>query len=157
VVLANGKRNDQMLEVLPIGLIAFPGSGITENPVDKARRIGILVWRFTADAGARAPFSKLVRTKRLWAASCQAVSDSRRCVRVGLCEQSGRRPRRGQIQDRQDPVDAFDDYIELSMGSGRVYRLSRLIFQNVRAAHILNLTGDDCGGIDMIFNLADDP
>src|SRR3546814_8643579 len=31
------KRNDAMLEVMPIGVIAFPGSGITENLVDKAR------------------------------------------------------------------------------------------------------------------------
>ncbi len=40
------KRNDQMLEVLPIGVIAFPGSGITENLADKARKMGIPVWRF---------------------------------------------------------------------------------------------------------------
>ena len=46
------KRNDQMLEVLPIGLIAFPGSGITENLADKARRMGIPVWKFAAESGA---------------------------------------------------------------------------------------------------------
>lgn len=46
------KRNDQMLEVLPIGLIAFPGSGISENLADKARKMGIPVWRFTAESGA---------------------------------------------------------------------------------------------------------
>lgn len=39
------KRNDRMLEVLPIGVIAFPGSGISENLADKARRMGIPVWK----------------------------------------------------------------------------------------------------------------
>jgi hypothetical protein len=40
------KRNDAMLEALPIGLIVFPGSGIVENLADKARKMGIGVWRF---------------------------------------------------------------------------------------------------------------
>jgi hypothetical protein len=39
------KRNDQMLDVLPIGVIVFPGSGIQENLADKAKRLGIPVWR----------------------------------------------------------------------------------------------------------------
>ncbi|MFD2235290.1 DUF2493 domain-containing protein [Phaeospirillum tilakii] len=46
------KRNDQMIEVLPIGLIAFPGSGISDNLVDKARKIGIPVWKFGSEGGA---------------------------------------------------------------------------------------------------------
>jgi hypothetical protein len=41
------KRNDQMLEAMPIGVIVFPGTGIQDNLADKARRLGILVWRFT--------------------------------------------------------------------------------------------------------------
>lgn len=40
------KRNDQMLDVLPIGVVVFPGTGIQENLVDKARKLGIPVWRF---------------------------------------------------------------------------------------------------------------
>ena len=40
------RRNDQILETLPIGLIAFPGSGISANLADKAKRLGIPVWRF---------------------------------------------------------------------------------------------------------------
>ena len=40
------KRNDQMLDVLPIGVIAFPGTGIQENLADKARKLGIPVWKF---------------------------------------------------------------------------------------------------------------
>ena len=40
------KRNDQMLDVLPIGVIAFPGSGISANLADKARKLGIPVWTF---------------------------------------------------------------------------------------------------------------
>ena len=41
------KRNDQLLDALPVGLIAFPGSGISANLADKARKLGIPVWRFT--------------------------------------------------------------------------------------------------------------
>jgi hypothetical protein len=44
------KRNDQMLEALPAGLIAFPGSGISANLADKARRLGIPVWKFAEGA-----------------------------------------------------------------------------------------------------------
>ena len=40
------KRNDQILDVLPIGVIVFPGSGIQENLADKAKKLGIPVWRF---------------------------------------------------------------------------------------------------------------
>jgi len=40
------KRNDQILDVLPIGVIVFPGSGISDNLADKARKLGIPVWKF---------------------------------------------------------------------------------------------------------------
>ncbi len=40
------KRNDQMLDVLPIGVMVFPGTGIQENLADKAKKLGIPVWRF---------------------------------------------------------------------------------------------------------------
>lgn len=39
------KRNDELLATMPRGLIVFPGSGITENLADKARRLSIPVWR----------------------------------------------------------------------------------------------------------------
>ena len=45
------KCNDQMLDVLPIKVIVFPGTGIQENLADKARKLGIPVWKF-ADGGA---------------------------------------------------------------------------------------------------------
>jgi hypothetical protein len=45
------KRNDQMLETLPIGVIVFPGSGVSANLADKARKLGIPVWKFE-DGGA---------------------------------------------------------------------------------------------------------
>jgi hypothetical protein len=32
------KRNDAMLELLPIGVIVFPGTGIQDNLADKAKR-----------------------------------------------------------------------------------------------------------------------
>ena len=37
------RRNDVLLNFLPNGVLAFPGSGITNNLVDKARKIGIPV------------------------------------------------------------------------------------------------------------------
>ncbi len=40
------KRNDRMLETLPIGVIAFPGSGISANLAGKARVLGIPVWKY---------------------------------------------------------------------------------------------------------------
>ena len=45
------KRNDRLLEALPIGVVAFPGSGIVQNLADKARVMGIPVWCF-GDGGA---------------------------------------------------------------------------------------------------------
>ena len=42
------RRNDELLNLLPKGVIAFPGSGITENLVDKARTMGIPVLRAVA-------------------------------------------------------------------------------------------------------------
>ena len=41
------KRNDRLLEALPIGVVVFPGSGISANLADKAKKFGIPVWRFT--------------------------------------------------------------------------------------------------------------
>ena len=35
------KRNDAMLELLPIGVMHFPGTGIQDNLADKAKRLGI--------------------------------------------------------------------------------------------------------------------
>ncbi|MDE0455180.1 MAG: DUF2493 domain-containing protein [Gammaproteobacteria bacterium] len=37
------RRNDELLNLLPKGVIAFPGSGITDNLVDKAAQLGIPV------------------------------------------------------------------------------------------------------------------
>ena len=37
------RRNDELLNLLPKGVIAFPGSGITGNLIDKAKRLGIPV------------------------------------------------------------------------------------------------------------------
>ena len=42
------RRNDDLLNLLPKGLIAFPGSGITDNLVDKARQLGIPVQKVAA-------------------------------------------------------------------------------------------------------------
>ena len=40
------KRNDAILELLPIGVMHFPGTGIQDNLADKAKRLGIPVWKF---------------------------------------------------------------------------------------------------------------
>ena len=40
------KRNDAMLDVLPIGLFVFAGTGIQENLADKAKKLGIPVCKF---------------------------------------------------------------------------------------------------------------
>ena len=50
------KRNDALLDALPIGLIAFPGSGISQNLADKARKMGIPVADHRG-SGAIAPLS----------------------------------------------------------------------------------------------------
>ncbi len=44
------RRNDDLLNLLPKGVIAFPGSGITDNLVDKARQLGIPVQKVTLAA-----------------------------------------------------------------------------------------------------------
>jgi hypothetical protein len=44
------KRNDRMLEAMPIGVVAFPGSGISANLADKAKARGIPVWQFSEPA-----------------------------------------------------------------------------------------------------------
>ena len=41
------RRNDDLLNLLPKGVIAFPGSGITGNMIDKAKRLGIPVMIMT--------------------------------------------------------------------------------------------------------------
>jgi hypothetical protein len=35
-----------MLAVLPIGVMVLPGTGIQDNLADKARKMGIPVWKF---------------------------------------------------------------------------------------------------------------
>jgi hypothetical protein len=40
------KRNDAMLAALPIGVMVFPGTGIQANLADKAKKLGISVWKF---------------------------------------------------------------------------------------------------------------
>ena len=42
------RRNDELLNLLPKGIIAFPGSGVTGNLVDKARQLGIPVYPVAA-------------------------------------------------------------------------------------------------------------
>tara|TARA_R100000687_G_C6406219_1_gene144236 strand:- start:466 stop:657 length:192 start_codon:yes stop_codon:yes gene_type:complete len=44
------KRNDAMLDVLPVGLLVFTGTGIQENLADQASRLGIPVMKFERGA-----------------------------------------------------------------------------------------------------------
>ncbi len=49
------KRNDAVLETLPIGVMVFPGNGIQDNLADKACKLGFPVWRIacTPEPGRR--------------------------------------------------------------------------------------------------------
>ena len=40
------KRNDEMLQIVPKGVLHFPGTGINDNLADKAKKLGIPVWKF---------------------------------------------------------------------------------------------------------------
>ena len=42
------RRNDELLNLMPKGIVAFPGSGITDNLVEKARKLGIPVQKIAA-------------------------------------------------------------------------------------------------------------
>ena len=44
------KRNDALLDTLPVGVLVFPGTGIQDNLADKAKKLGIPVMKF--DGGA---------------------------------------------------------------------------------------------------------
>lgn len=46
------KRNDQLLEAMPIGLVVFPGSGVTDNLADKAKAHGIPLCDYRNRSGA---------------------------------------------------------------------------------------------------------
>ena len=46
------KRNDQLLETMPIGVVVFPGSGISDNLADKARKLGIPMLDYRKRGGA---------------------------------------------------------------------------------------------------------
>ena len=43
------KRNDQMLEAMPVGVVVFPGNGVSGNLADKAKKLRIPVMRFDRD------------------------------------------------------------------------------------------------------------
>ncbi|OKO92442.1 hypothetical protein AC629_00500 [Bradyrhizobium sp. NAS80.1] len=43
------KRNDAMLAIMPVGVMYFPGTGIQDNLADKAKKLGIPVWKFRKD------------------------------------------------------------------------------------------------------------
>ena len=40
------KRNDQLLDMLPIGGVVFPGSGISDNLADRVQKLGIPLFDF---------------------------------------------------------------------------------------------------------------
>lgn len=43
------KRNDAMLDVLPVGVLVFPGNRIQENRAGKAEKLGIAVMKFETE------------------------------------------------------------------------------------------------------------
>ncbi len=46
------RRNDQLLDIMPIGVVVFPGSGISDNLADKARKLGIPLLDHRKGSGA---------------------------------------------------------------------------------------------------------
>ena len=60
------KRNDQMLDVLPIGVMVFPGTGIQDNLADKAQE-------------ARHPGLEIRQGRRVSAASHRCRNDKSHC------------------------------------------------------------------------------
>jgi hypothetical protein len=86
------KRNDQMLDVLPIGVIVFPGTGIQDNLADKARKLGIPVYRFAPRrhwsalrrAGDRRRLSAVVCAGRHRHVHRRVADGIRRCRRHSL-------------------------------------------------------------------------
>ncbi len=46
------KRNDALLNTMPIGIIVFPGSGVSDNLADKARKLGIPLFDFRKGGSA---------------------------------------------------------------------------------------------------------
>ena len=63
------KRNDQMLDAMPIGVMVFPGTGIQDNLADKARR-------------PRHPGVALRRWRRV-SAACQLYLDTTSVLQAG--------------------------------------------------------------------------
>ena len=46
------KRNDALLAEVPQAVIVFPGTGITDNLADKAKKLGIRILDHRREAGA---------------------------------------------------------------------------------------------------------
>ena len=85
------KRNDRMLEALPIGVVVFPGSGIAANLADKAKKLGIPTWRFDKPAGPRPkPRAAPLRRRRILR---KPTAPGYRCAvdgsRLTTCRRSG--------------------------------------------------------------------
>ena len=85
------RRNDAMLETMPIGVLAFPGNGINENLADKARKLGIPVQKFTEKPALkrRLPHSRIPiapSPARVPMLACRATGEQRsaRAARGGL-------------------------------------------------------------------------
>ena len=87
------KRNDQMLDVLPIGVIAFPGTGIQDNFVDKARKLGIpgLASCEPRRIGAALPFARPNDGQAATPLLAKRAAD-RNCLPIAVNPSNGRRP-----------------------------------------------------------------
>jgi hypothetical protein len=72
------KRNDAMLEALPIGVMAFSGTGIQDILADKAKKLGIPVFNQRAKLPVVPEASAIgsLHSATIWPASCMIVSSS---------------------------------------------------------------------------------
>ena len=73
------KRNDRMLEIVPIGLIVFPGLGITGNLADKTIKLRIPVSTTETTAHSAGFLTEQIRKTALLTGSKRAA-DCQSCL-----------------------------------------------------------------------------
>ncbi len=119
------RRNEELLNLLPKGVIAFPGSGITENLVDKARQLGIRVTGLCAtlhaSASATAPTFAHCRSqysRHSCGRSCGARPHFTCHCPAQLCSASLPLNRRGGFDPPGSPASIFRSFIQRKSPAG---------------------------------------
>lgn len=58
-MLRSPKRNDRMLDCIPASVVVFPGTGIQDILAEKARKVGIPVYRVARGSVSALPASRI--------------------------------------------------------------------------------------------------